>query len=157
MKGIRILLCLCCIFGIAALSFGAEEASADWKLFAVSTGESADDTWYYYDAKTLTHTPEGAVRVWGKKVYSTTEDIYKAHLEFWELDIPKKQARMLSSTAILRDGDIKIPARVIEGPITIYEGTILGALTSACGRSMRGQSPEHGLPLILDSDGLPTL
>ncbi|HAK89908.1 MAG TPA: hypothetical protein DHV16_02100 [Nitrospiraceae bacterium] len=154
MKGIRILLCLCCILGIAALSFAAEKASADWKLFAVSTGESADDTYHYYDVKTLSRTTEGVVRVWGKKVYSTTEDIYKEHLELWELDIPKKQARMVSSTAILRDGDRKIPARTIEGPINIYDGTILGTLTSACNRSVKGQSPQ-GLPLILDSDGLP--
>ena len=145
MKGIRILLCLCCILGIAALSFAAEKASADWKLFAVSTGESADDTYHYYDVKTLSRTTE---------VYSTTEDIYKEHLELWELDIPKKQARMVSSTAILRDGDRKIPARTIEGPINIYDGTILGTLTSACNRSVKGQSPQ-GLPLILDSDGLP--
>ncbi len=90
MNGMRILLCLCCIFGIAALSFAAEETSADWKLFAVSTGESADDTYHYFDTKTLTRTHEGAVRVWEKKVYSTTEDIYKEHRELWELDIPKK-------------------------------------------------------------------
>ncbi|MBI3591916.1 MAG: hypothetical protein HY099_00235 [Nitrospirae bacterium] len=155
MKEIRILLCLCCILGIAALSFAAEKAPADWKLFAVSTGESADDTYHYYDAKTLTYTTEGIVKVWGKKVYSTNEDIYKEHLELWELNIPKKQARMISSTAILKDGDKKVPARIIEGPINIYDGTILGTLTSACNRSMKGQSPEKGLPLILDSDGLP--
>ena len=89
MKGIGILLCLCCILGVTAISFGAEKASADWKLFAVSTGEQADDTWHYYNASTLTHTPEGTVRVWGKKVYSTNEDTYKEQLELWEFDITK--------------------------------------------------------------------
>ena len=76
----------------------------------------------------------------GKKVYSTNEDTYKEQLELWEFDITKKHARMISSTSILRDGDKEIPARVIEGPITIYEGTILGTLAAACDKSVKGQS-----------------
>ncbi len=97
------------VAGYIVLFLCIEGWGADWKLFFTTTDEH-----FYYDAESITHPLEGAIRVWCKQVY-TEKGVSamaghlreEAKISYWmdlaEFHCADRKFRLLSSVAYSTD------------------------------------------------------